>query len=130
MNDLISRQAAYDTLTAYYHHKHFSQHIALKDALDKVPSIDPIKRGKWVDDRWEYQPVCSVCRHPAEIIEVDGHLVDCNDPSGETGGYYRIDTDVFLSPYCPYCGAQMENPAEDISDEDECDDEDECNDNL
>ena len=45
MNDLISRKAAYDTLTAYYHHKHLSQHIALKDALDKVPSIDPVKNG-------------------------------------------------------------------------------------
>lgn len=41
MNDLISRQATYETLTAYYHHRHISQHIQLKDALDKVPSAQP-----------------------------------------------------------------------------------------
>lgn len=93
----------------------------LKEDIAAAPTIDTVKRGKWIDDRWEYQPVCSVCRHPAEIIEVDGHLVGCNDPSGETGGYFETETEVFLPPYCPYCGAYMENPAEDILNEDECD---------
>lgn len=103
-----------------------------KDDIDRMPPIEitpviqvaPMKHGKWIIDRWQTRVdkhICSVCRHLAEIIEVDGRLVGCNDPSGETGGYYQIDTDVFLPPYCPYCGAQMENPSEDILNEDECD---------
>jgi len=95
-----------------------------KDDIDGMLTLDvvPVKRGKWIIDKWQTrvdQHVCSVCRHLAEIIEVGGQLIDCNDPSGETGGYYKIDTDVFLPPYCPYCGAQMENPAVDILKEDE-----------
>ena len=41
MNDLISRQAAYDTLTEYYHHKTETQHKSLKEALNRVPTITP-----------------------------------------------------------------------------------------
>ena len=36
--DTISRQAAYDTLTEYYHHKTDIQHKALAEALSRVPS--------------------------------------------------------------------------------------------
>lgn len=45
MSDLIDRQTAYKVLTEYYHHKHLSQHIALKEALDKVPSAEP---QRWI----------------------------------------------------------------------------------
>ena len=38
MSDLIDRQAAHDTLTEYYHHKTDAQHIALAEALSRVPS--------------------------------------------------------------------------------------------
>lgn len=91
----------------------------LFNKLKDTQTIDSVKHGKWIFHRWEDEYVCSVCGHPAEIIEVDGHLVGCDDPSGETGGHFEVDTDVFLAPYCPYCGAQMENPAENIVDEDE-----------
>lgn len=40
MDDLISRKAAYDVLTAYYHHKTDIQHAALHEALNRVPSVD------------------------------------------------------------------------------------------
>ena len=39
MDDLISKQDAYDTLTEYYHHRTQTQHDALRDALSRVPSI-------------------------------------------------------------------------------------------
>ena len=42
MDDLISRRATYDTLTAYYHHSTETQHEALRDALNRVPSAQPI----------------------------------------------------------------------------------------
>ena len=41
MSDLISRQATYDTLTEYYHHRTDVQHEALRDALNRVPSAQP-----------------------------------------------------------------------------------------
>lgn len=41
MDDLISRQATYDTLTDYYHHTTDIQHKALCDALSRVPSAQP-----------------------------------------------------------------------------------------
>ena len=41
MEDLISRQAAYKVLTDYYHHRTEIQHIALREALERVPSVDP-----------------------------------------------------------------------------------------
>lgn len=48
MNDLISRQEAYDTLTEYYHQRTETQHESLKEALSRVPTIDavPVVRCK------------------------------------------------------------------------------------
>lgn len=36
MNGTITRQAAYDTLTEYYHHHTDVQHEALREALERV----------------------------------------------------------------------------------------------
>jgi len=48
MADLIDRQAAYDTLTDYYHHRTATQHEALRDALSRVPSAQPERKtGRW-----------------------------------------------------------------------------------
>ena len=81
MGDLITRRAAYETLTEYYHHTHMSQHIALKDALDKVPSAETQRKGKWIvlppTDPWIY--ACDQC----------GKLSDDD------------------ANYCPDCGAEM-----------------------
>lgn len=41
MDDLISRQAAYEVLTEYYHHRTGEQHQALKEALYSVPDARP-----------------------------------------------------------------------------------------
>lgn len=41
MNDSISRQDAYNTLTEYYHHRTETQHEALKEALERVPDAEP-----------------------------------------------------------------------------------------
>ncbi len=39
--ELISRQAAYETLTEYYHHTTEIQHKALREALERVPDVQP-----------------------------------------------------------------------------------------
>ena len=41
MKDLISRNDAYNTLTEYYHHTTEIQHMALREALERVPSAQP-----------------------------------------------------------------------------------------
>jgi len=46
MSDTISRKAAYEVLTEYYHHKTELQHKALWDALSKVPSAQP--EPQWI----------------------------------------------------------------------------------
>ena len=50
---------------------------------------------------------CSVCRHPVVTIVTGGHLEGCNDPSGEVGGYWKRETEIFYSDFCPFCGAKM-----------------------
>ena len=81
-NDYISREAAYDTLTDYYHHRTDIQHQTLREALSRVPAADvrPVVRGTW-----EYISFmtcrCSVCK------EV----------------FHELDGDNF----CPNCGASM-----------------------
>ena len=41
MNGTITRQAAYDVLTEYYHHHTDVQHAALREALSRVPAAEP-----------------------------------------------------------------------------------------
>ena len=54
--------------------------IALKEAIDRTPTIEP-KKGKWLEK--EYTSYCSECGEDAiEYIESD---------------------------YCPWCGARMNN---------------------
>lgn len=108
--DLISRKKAYEVLTEYYHHKHISQHIALREALDMVPPVDidlsdysdrlwrkayeqgkadaePRKKGKW-----EYNsPVTMNC---------------------DQCGYVIADWKWNESNFCANCGADMRGESE------------------
>ena len=56
MADLIDRQVAYNTLTAYYHHKTDIQHAALHEALNRVPPAVEVVR-------------CAECYHYDEESE-------------------------------------------------------------
>lgn len=48
MSRLIDADEGYKILTEYYHHRTDMQHTALKEALDRVPTIDaePVVRCK------------------------------------------------------------------------------------
>lgn len=98
MSDLISRQAAIDAIkryeSAYSYDLNNGLILAMNAVADDVPTIDPVKHGEWID--WHYSGFdgiriwrreCSVC----------GYERDDDNPDKDT-------------PYCPYCGAQMENP--------------------
>ena len=43
-NDFISLEAAIETLSEFYHHKSEIQHIALREALNRVPTADVVAR--------------------------------------------------------------------------------------
>lgn len=82
MSDLISRQAAYETLSEYYHHRTEIQHKGLREALDRVPSAEPVRmKGKWLD---------YTC--------MNWHGWHCSECDYETQKKTR---------YCPNCGAFM-----------------------
>lgn len=86
MKRLIDAQDTFNVLSDYYHHHTSAQHLALQDALSKVPTAVPVKRGKWIDETFEpwglvHHPYkCNLCGEHAE----------------------------FASPYCPNCGARMD----------------------
>lgn len=74
MNDLVSRQAAYDTLTEYYHHTTETQHKSLKEALNRVPKIDavPVVRCKDCKHRDAENGLCEGRGWPMQLVPDDG----------------------------------------------------------
>jgi len=86
MGDLISRQAAYETLTEYYHHTTEIQHKALCEALAHVPTAQPTEASCWgcncqKMERLNEQKTFSemVHLHDAETHEerTETHACDC-----------------------------------------------------
>lgn len=78
---LIDADKTYEVLTDHYHQRTELQHMALKEALNRVPTVEPVKHGRW---EWigGYGPQyrCSECIMCAER----------------------------RTKYCPYCGAKMD----------------------
>ena len=81
---LIDADKAFEVLTEVYHHKTEAQRMALKEALDRVPTIEaePVRWGRWEiagrEDPCIYY--CSECHHMTDLEW----------------------------PYCAECGARME----------------------
>ena len=90
MDDYISIQAAYDVLTDYYHQRTKIQHIALQEALNRVPKADvrPVRHGHWVNVR----------------ISVTGE----SDAECDQCGAIVHDNFSNVINYCPNCGARMD----------------------
>lgn len=80
---LIDADIAYASLSNYYHHKTEEQHKALKEALDRVITVDvePMRHGRWTDD-----DSCTACGWEPLYDEIG----------------------VVGMPYCPNCGAKMD----------------------
>lgn len=93
MNDTISRKAAYEVLTEYYHHKTELQHKALWDALSKVPPDNSErKRGKW-DFIGDQMFRCTCCGEVYSQQEFESLV--------------HFSKDSLFPGYCPNCGADM-----------------------
>jgi len=84
---LIDTQDAFNVLSDYYHHHTSAQHLALQEALNKVPTADaePVRYGKWIFEsiRGHAVMTCSEC---------------CKVQDGQT----------LCFTYCPNCGARMD----------------------
>ena len=70
---LIDADEAYKVLTDYYHHKTEIQHKALKEAIERVPTVDAesvvrCKDCKFYDANCPY-PVCVY--HEVNVKETD-----------------------------------------------------------
>ena len=93
MSRPIDADEAYKVLSEYYHQRTETQHKALKEALDRVSTVNPIKHGHWTEYHDEYDILfkfkeryaCSVC--------------------GTSNSYGKSD-------YCPWCGAKMDEVVE------------------
>ena len=95
---LVDVDNAYEVLTDYYHQRTELQHKALKEALGRVPTVESVKHGRWVNDN--HQLKCSICGNPIPIRKVvlRGEVMwEDNNPVN----------------YCPNCGARMDGDDED-----------------
>lgn len=88
MPRIIDADEAYKVLTDYYHIRTEIQHKALKEAMERVPTVDaePVRYGHWSE------------RQSGELYNLPFSVVCCsvcgNPQSTET-------------QYCPCCGANM-----------------------
>lgn len=91
MDDFISREAAYKTLTEYYHHSSGVQHTVLREALNRVPTAD-------------VRPV-------AEISDAVDEVLDFLNENYNRMPYH-IYSELFdlVCGICPHCGADMREP--------------------
>ena len=91
MAKYIDKAEVYKVLADYYHHKTDIQHEALKEALDRVPTVEaePVKYGSWIfgETKGHSWMKCSEC---------------CVSQSGQTATF----------TYCPNCGAKMDEVEE------------------
>lgn len=90
MDDLISRQAAIELIENEY--RKWGDEYGVSDVLcdlSDMPSAEPQrKKGKWVDETFEFEPWW-VVHHPYKCNQ-------CGERSEED------------SNFCPNCGAEME----------------------
>lgn len=104
MSDLISRQAAIEalegeiTVTGRANADAVREYAKLIcDRIKRLPTIDPVKHGKWIKNEGRFGWHCSVCR------EDDLYAFSWNCDKGEKELQDR---------YCPNCGARMDGEKE------------------
>ena len=62
MGKLIDEQTAYDVLTDYYHHSTDTQHAALKEALEMVPTVDAVRVVRCKDCKYWRRDTDHTCK--------------------------------------------------------------------
>ena len=67
---LIDADEAYKVLTDYYHHKTEIQHDALKEAIERVPTVDAVEVVRCKDCKYR---VGSACDYSAVWVRPNGY---------------------------------------------------------
>lgn len=124
MARLIDEEEAFKVLSAYYKHSTQVQDSALHDALSRVPSADLV--NEWCTDCKEYDKAQHCCHRLTKVIrqtmeELKQNAVPVKhgkwiDETFEPWGlvHHPFKCNLcgehaeFASPYCPNCGARME----------------------
>jgi len=69
---LIDAEKVYEVLTEYYHHRTEIQHEALKEAIERVPTVDAVEVVR-----------CKDCKFGQRLIDANGlHYLFCGNPFG------------------------------------------------
>ena len=68
---LIDADKAYEILTDYYHQKTYIQHLALKEALDRVPTIERPEIVRCKDCTYRGEINCPMYYKRAELTDDD-----------------------------------------------------------
>ena len=102
MSRLIDADEAYKVLSEYYHQRTEIQHKALREALDRVPTVETIKRGHWephpiYPKEWD---VCTSCGIGTKRREYG---------INHDGTEWRSEVSY---TYCPWCGARMDGESD------------------
>ena len=83
---LIDADKAYKVLTDYYHHKTEIQHKALKEAIERVPTVDAVEVVRCKNCRWfendGYHTNCKLMRF---CVEDDDYCSRGERRKDETG---------------------------------------------
>ena len=100
MAEYIKKEDAYRTLSDYYHHSTDNQHMALREALDRVPAADVVERkaGRWCAD-YDYAEYDFDGSTPLPEPRKFQDGWQCS----LCGRYSPSETN-----FCPNCGAKME----------------------
>ena len=93
MAKYIEIEDAYRTLSDYYHHSTDNQHMALREALDRVPAADVVEQkvGRWISYIEDGYLECPFC----------GAATNCDGNESELH-------------FCFSCGAKMEGVRNDV----------------
>lgn len=119
MDEYISREAAINTINAYYDESESTDRIdkALNElwnkavhhigsSVSRIPAADvkPVVKGEWVKCGRDRRPLCSKCGY--EPLEITREYIVDGKPHSWDGAYN-------LSNFCPNCGADMRKEAND-----------------
>lgn len=87
MSDLISRQAVEDLIMETDPWWCEGTTRAILEGVKRLPTIDPVRHGKWISVPHKKDRICSQC--------------ESDEP------YKCADEDADIFEYCPHCGAKM-----------------------
>ena len=103
MNDLISRQAAIqeidDLPNCYNGYSDTYDKAYIIGVLEELPTIDPVKHGKWIEEIRMISSLNGEIRKARECSECGSRYFVYDDSEN------TIDV---IPNYCPNCGARMD----------------------